>query len=124
LSDSFPIQNGLKQGDALSPLLLNFALEYAIRKVQENHVGLKLKGTHQLLAYADYVNLLGDNIDTISKSTETLIDASKEVGQEVNIEKTKYMFLSHDQNEGQYWDIKIGNRSFGNVSQFKYLERQ
>jgi hypothetical protein len=52
-------------------------------------MGLKLNGTHQLLAYADDVNLLGDNIDTINNNTETLIDASKEVGLEVNIEKTK-----------------------------------
>jgi hypothetical protein len=80
LSDSFPIKNGLKQGDALSPLFFNFALEYAIRKVQEKQMGFKLNGTNQLMAYADDVNLLGDNIDTIKKNTETLIDASKEVG--------------------------------------------
>jgi hypothetical protein len=60
-------------------MLLNFALEYTIRKVQENQVRLKLKGAHQLLSYADDVNLLGDNIDTINKNTETLIDAGKDV---------------------------------------------
>jgi hypothetical protein len=67
LSDSFPIQNGLKQRDALSPLIFNFAVEYAIRKVQENQMGLKLIGTHHFLAYADDVNLLGDNIDNTKK---------------------------------------------------------
>jgi hypothetical protein len=66
------------------------------------------------------VNLLGDNIDTINKNTQTLIDASKEVGLEVNVEKTKYMFVSREQNASQNREIKIGNRSFESVSKFKY----
>jgi retron-type reverse transcriptase len=56
---TFPNRNGLKQGDVLSPLLLNFALQYTIRRVQVNHDGLKLNGTHQLLQYADDVNTVG-----------------------------------------------------------------
>jgi hypothetical protein len=82
---------------------------------------LKLNGTHQLLAYSDDVNLLGDNIDTIKKNMETLTDASKEVGLEINVDKTKYMLLSRHQNVSQNRDIKIANRSFENVSQFRYL---
>jgi hypothetical protein len=81
-----------------------------------------LNGTHHLLAYADDVNLLGDNIDALKKNTETLIDASKEVCLEINVEKTKYMLLSRHQNVDQNRDIKIANRSFGNVSQFKYWD--
>jgi hypothetical protein len=74
--------------------------------VHENQVGLKLDGTHQLLAYADDVNLLGDKIDNVQKNTETLIDVSKEVGLEINVEKTKYMLLSRHRNLGRNLDIK------------------
>ena len=67
MSDMFPIRNGLKQGDDLSPLLFNFALEYAIRRVQVNQDRLKLNGTHQVLAYADDVNILGGSVHTVKK---------------------------------------------------------
>jgi hypothetical protein len=73
LSHNFYILNCLKQGDALAPLLFNFALEYVSRKVGQPQVRLKLNGTHHLLVYSDDVNLLGDNTDTIKKNTETLM---------------------------------------------------
>jgi hypothetical protein len=73
------------------------------------------------MVYADDVNLLGDNIDTIKKCTGTLIDASKEVCLEVNAEETNYMLLSRYQNARKNHDIKIANRSFESVAQFKYL---
>ena len=72
VSDMFPIRNGLKQGDALSPLLFNFALEYAIKMVQVNQDGLKLNGTHHLLAYADDVNILGGSAHTVKENAEAL----------------------------------------------------
>jgi hypothetical protein len=90
------------------PLLFHFDFEYDIRRVWENQMGLKLNGTHQLLAYADAMILLGDNIDNAntSRNTETLMGASLDV----NLEKTKYMFKSLHQNAGQNRDMIIGNR--------------
>jgi hypothetical protein len=63
-------------------------------------VGLKINWTHWLLAYGD-VNVLRDKVDTIKQTTETLIDASKEVGLEINVENSKYMLLSRHQNAGK-----------------------
>jgi hypothetical protein len=111
----------LKQGDALSPLLLNFALEYVIRRVQANQDGLKLNGTHQLLVYADDVNILGGSVHAIRKNTEALVVASKEIGLEVNVDKTKYMVMSRSQNAGQNHNIKLDTKSSERVEQFKYL---
>jgi hypothetical protein len=111
LSDRFPIKNYLKRGDALSPLPFNFDLEYAVMRVQANQEGLELNGTHQLLVYTDDVN----------KNTEALLIANKEIGLEVNAEKTEYMFMSRDQNAVQNGYIQIGNSSFETVEQFKYF---
>ena len=86
-SHMFSIRNGLKRGDALTPLLFNFALEYAIRRVQVNQDGLKLNGTHQLLAYADDVNILGGSVHTVKKNAEALVAATKENGLDVNADK-------------------------------------
>jgi hypothetical protein len=82
---------------------------------------LILNGTHKLLAYADDVNIVGENIGTIQRNAAALLDASKEVGLEVNPDKTKYMLVSKCQKAGQRQSIKIGNISFESVAKFKYL---
>ena len=107
VSDMFPIRNGLKQGDALSPLLFNFALEYAIRRVQVNQDSLKLNGTHQLLVYADDVNILGGRVHTVKEKAEAVIVA--------------HMVMSQEQNAGQNHGMKIDNSSFESVEELKYL---
>jgi hypothetical protein len=100
LPDMFLIRYDLKKGDTLLPLLFNFALEYAIRKVRVNQDGVKLNGTHQLLVYADDVNILGRSVRNIKKNTEALGLVSKENVLEVYADKTKYMDMSQDHNVG------------------------
>jgi hypothetical protein len=115
-----PTRNGLKQIDALTPLVFNFAVEYAIRTVQVNQDGLKIKGTRKLF-YADDVNILGGSVQAIKENAEALVVASKETGLEVNADKTKYMVMSRDQNAGRSHNMKIDNRSFEMVVEFKSL---
>ena len=78
VSDRLPIRNGLTQGDALTPMLFNFALEYAIRRVQVNQDGLKLNGTHQILTYADDVTILAGSIHTLKENAEALVAVTRE----------------------------------------------
>jgi hypothetical protein len=109
----FLLKNVLKQGDALSPLLFNFALAYNMRSIQVNQDGLKLNGTHQILVYADDVNILGRRINTAEKTQESLKIANKDIDQEVNAEKTKYTVVSRDQNAGRSHNMKTDSSFFG-----------
>jgi len=96
LSGTFSIRNGLKNGDALSPLLFNFALDYAIRRVHVNQNRLKLNDTLQLLVYAEEVNVLVGRVHNIKEKAEALAVASKKIGLQVNADKNKYIVISRD----------------------------
>jgi len=120
----FPIRNGLKQRDALLPFIFNFALEYAIRRVQVKQNGLKLNVTHQLLIYNDDdddVNILEVSLRSMKDKPEALLVANEENGLELNANKTEYMVKSRDQNAGGSHSMKIDNSSFEGVEDFKYL---
>jgi len=82
---------------------------------------LKLNGTHQLLAYADDVNILGGGIHTLKENAEALVAAAREIGLEVSADKTKYMVISRDKNAGQNHSVRIDNSTFERVEGFKYL---
>jgi hypothetical protein len=120
LSDVFPIRNTLEQGDAISSLLFNFALEYASRRVQVNQDRLQLNGTYQPLVYADDVTILGGNVHNVKTNAEALV-ASKETGLEVNADKTNYMFMSRDQKAGRSHSMKSDNSSFEWMGELIYL---
>ena len=82
---------------------------------------MELNGKHQLLAYADDVNILGGSTHTVKENVEALLVATKEIGLEVNADKTKYMVLSRDRNAGRGHSVKIDNSSIERVEEFKYL---
>jgi len=88
-------------------LPFHFALEHTIRRVQVIQDGLKLNGTHQLLAYADDVNILGGSEHTVKENAKALVVTSKEIVLEVNDYKTKYVVVSRDETAGRSHSIKL-----------------
>ena len=86
-----------------------------------NCLVISLNGTHQLLAYADDVNILGGSIHTTKKNAEALVAATGEIGLEVSADKTNYMVMSRDQNAGRNHSVRIDNTTFERVEEFKYL---
>ena len=82
---------------------------------------MKLNGTHQLLAYADDVNILGGSIHTVGENAEAIVVATKEIGLEVNAGKTKFIIMSRDQNAGRSYSMKTDNSSIERVEESKYL---
>jgi hypothetical protein len=90
-------------------------LVYAIRRVQVNQDVLKWNGTHQLLSYANDVNILGVRVHTVKENAEALLVATKEIVQELDADKAKYMFMSRNRNTGQGHGVKINNSSIERV---------
>ena len=120
MSDRFHIRDGLKKGGALSRMLFNFAFEYAIKRVHVSQDGLKLNGTHQLLAYADDVNILGGSVNILKENAEALVAAIRKIVLEVSGDKNKYMVMSRDQNAGRIQSVRTDNSTFERVEEFKY----
>ena len=90
----FPIKHSFRRGVVLMVLLFNIASEYGIMRDKTKQDGLKLNGAHQLLVYATDVHILGGSVHTVKENAEALIVASKEIGLEVNADKTKFMVMS------------------------------
>jgi len=82
---------------------------------------LKLNGTHQLLAYAEDVNILGGSIHTVKENAEVLVAATRETGLEVNADKTNYMVMSREQNAGRIHSVSVDYSIFERVEEFKFL---
>ena len=120
VSDIFEIHNGLKQGDALSPLLFNLVLEHAIKSLEDKE-GVQLNGIHKLLVYADDIVLLGDSDEILKDNMHILRSNTRELGLEVNVNKTKYMVTRRNASCNANGQLMTNEGNFEEVAEFKYL---
>ncbi|KAL4152688.1 hypothetical protein QTP88_000521 [Uroleucon formosanum] len=122
ISDEFEVKTGLRQGDALSPILFNIALEMVVRKTQKKYGGVNLEENRRqcgVLAYADDIIILGSDSQEVKAGTKELIINSKDIGLQINEGKTKYMVISRRENHEE--NLEVENYKFERVQNFKYL---
>ncbi|KAI5635421.1 guanylate kinase domain-containing protein [Phthorimaea operculella] len=122
LTEEFDVITGLKQGDALSPLLFNLVLEHAIRKVLALDGGVELNGKHKVIGYADDLALLGQCQSDVEAMVRTLELEGKSVGLSINRDKTEYFLMRRYKNPRQKRkDLHVDGTTYKGVDKFKYL---
>jgi len=95
MSEEFPVETSLRQGDALSPILFNIALKSVVRKVQKDRIGLRIRKQNVvIIAYADDLIIMGETEDQVRNTAKKLIEEGKSLGLNVNLDKTKYPIVS------------------------------
>lgn len=122
LTDEFEVVTGLKQGDALSPVLFNLALEHIIRKVLLIDGGVELNGKHKIVGYADDLAILGQSEREVVKMTEKLEEEGKGVGLRISHEKTEYLHMKRYKDRStKRKDLHVNGITYKGVDKFKYL---
>lgn len=118
MSESFDVENGLRQGNPLAPTLFNLALEKVLRELGKMRE-MEMMGTDTLLAFADNVVIVGETADQVMDDTARFMVEARKIGLIVNDEKTNYMVISRR----QHWPntITVDNHTFQRVDSFKYL---